>query len=541
MTVDHSIRDLLKALGGADSFEDAADRLLSELLEGRAEPRPSRGWVHLRDASTYRGVVGRTRRHVEVQDDAPSWTAGRAALSSGRIHVLDVERSELRPVGERQAARVSVLPADFRSRDSLLARRVRTVMALPFTALGGVPAGFVSLEWTTALGEGDIEVLADELPFIVALSAPFVSGLPRRQRLPISPDPFMPVVGAALQPLLNDLRCFAHSPDKILLTGETGVGKSYLARWCHAQSGRRDGPFERFTVRGDNAQMQAGELFGWAKGAFTGADGARVGLIERATGGTLFIDEIDKLSLDGQTGLLGLLDDGHYRRLGESQTRTADVRFIIGTNADLRAEVEAGRFMRDLYYRIAELPLHVPPLRERRNEIGDWAEVFVRRADQRRDTDQHEAGPVTVLDAGARHHLQAHDWPGNLRELSSVIKRAYALVDRRQAGGPLIGEALIRRALSPELPASHRLLDIMRTAASAFVEVATERSDGLPIEHTQAFKGFVLDVGVTRLGERAFFEKVEPSQLKSSNHLKVLRRERKHIAALKAFLEDRSG
>lgn len=527
MTSTRTIHDLLKALSGLETFEAAADRLLTELVEGRLHPPPSRGWVHLRDATSYRGVVGRTRRGARLGDDAPSWTTGREALASGRSVVLDVETAVLRAIGESEATRARRPSAEFRSRDHLLARRVCTVVAVPFMALGGAPAGFVSLEWTEAPSAVPFAADATPIELLVVAAAPYVTGLPRRPRL-VSVDPDLPVVGEAIQPLLDDLRCFARSPDKILLTGETGVGKSYLARWCHAQSPRRDRPFERYVVRGDSAQMQAGDLFGWRRGAFTGADEDRAGLVERANGGTLFIDEIDKLGPDGQTVLLGLLDDGCFRRLGENKTRQADVRFIIGTNADLRAEVEAGRFLPDLYYRVAELPQHVPPLRERRDEIGDWAEVFARQADARLGNNE----AATIIDPAARAELLTYPWPGNLRELGNVMKRACALVDRGQGRAPIITGALIRRAFGPERCPPDRLVEAMRSAASAFVDVALERADGLSITHTNAFKGLVLDVGAERVGEREFFARVEPNQLKSSNHRKVLERERGHIAAL---------
>ena len=161
------------------------------------------------------------------------------------------------------------------------------------------------------------------------------------------------------------------------MLGPTGAGKSRLARWCHSRSQRKERPFEAVDLMTIPEDMQMAELFGWKRGAFTGAVSDHAGCIARAEGGTLFIDEIDKLSLKSQAGLLSFLETRDYRRLGDpASAQKADVRLIIGTNADLKKSVEAGEFREDLYYRINVLPVHLPPLADRADEIPAWGRLW---------------------------------------------------------------------------------------------------------------------------------------------------------------------
>ncbi len=161
--------------------------------------------------------------------------------------------------------------------------------------------------------------------------------------------------------MVSLLRTFSEQEETILLSGATGVGKSRLARWCHCHSGRRAGPFETLNLLSVPGELQLAELFGWRRGAFTGAVKDSPGSLARAQGGTLFIDEIDKLSLGAQGAMLQVLEDRTYRSLGDGATHHADVRFVVGTNGDLQAMVREGRFRPDLFFRINVLPIAVPP------------------------------------------------------------------------------------------------------------------------------------------------------------------------------------
>ena len=181
-------------------------------------------------------------------------------------------------------------------------------------------------------------------------------------------------------------------------------------------------------------------------GAFTDAVADNLGYVARSEGGTLFIDEIDKLSLRAQAGLLALIEERRYRVLGDSEHRKADVRFIVGTNADLRDLVERGCFGRDLFYRINVLPMFLPPLRDRRDEIGAWAQFMIQRCTRER----HRRG-VVELDAKAKEFLTRQPWRGNLRELDNVMHRTHTLASFQAGDDPIRVDArLIERALAFE-------------------------------------------------------------------------------------------
>lgn len=203
----------------------------------------------------------------------------------------------------------------------------------------------------------------------------------------------------------------------LLLEGETGVGKDVLARTIHQESPRADGPFLVFDCGAVSPTLIAGELFGHEKGAYTGANTARAGVFEAARGGTVFLDEIGELTLDLQPSLLRLLESRQVRRLGENRARDLDVRVLAATNRDLRAEVDAGRFREDLFFRLAIIKVDIPPLRERKEDLPALVELFLA---------QHDRNPSALSPADLRR-LLAHDWPGNVRELRNTISRSCAL------------------------------------------------------------------------------------------------------------------
>jgi two-component system response regulator HydG len=222
----------------------------------------------------------------------------------------------------------------------------------------------------------------------------------------------------------------------VLLLGETGVGKSFLARRVHAKSKRSAKPFLEVNCAGFEPQLVESELFGHERGAFTGATHPKRGLVEAAAGGTLFLDEVAELPPSVQAKLLVFLDNRTFRRVGGEANLRADVRIVAATNADLDELVRRGAFRRDLYYRLSVLPVHIPPLRDRRGEIAALAEAIVRELRPRAPAARAPL-PRDVVAA-----LTRYAWPGNLRELRNALERA-VIVSR--------GERVELRHLPPEI------------------------------------------------------------------------------------------
>ncbi|MCC7386644.1 MAG: sigma-54-dependent Fis family transcriptional regulator [Deltaproteobacteria bacterium] len=228
--------------------------------------------------------------------------------------------------------------------------------------------------------------------------------------------------GPAMREVYELIDRAAASEVTVLLTGETGTGKELAARAIHRASARADHPWVAINCGALPAELIESELFGYAKGAFTGASTARVGLFEEAHGGTLFLDEIGELPMPLQVKLNRVLQEREIRRLGENTPIAIDVRVIAATHRDLRAEVAAGRFRDDLFYRLHVLPIRMPPLRTRRDDIPLLAAHFLEihgRA-QRKD--------IEGIDPDALRALLDHAWPGNVRELENTIERALAVL-----------------------------------------------------------------------------------------------------------------
>jgi len=211
----------------------------------------------------------------------------------------------------------------------------------------------------------------------------------------------------------------SRTPVTVLITGETGTGKELLARAVHMRSRRSRQPFVAINCAAFPDTLLESELFGYSKGAFTGADRDKRGLFERANRGTLFLDEIAETSTAFQAKLLRVLQEREVRAVGGSRPRQIDVRVVAATNRDLRSEALHGRFRADLYYRLAVFPIHLPPLRDRRADILPLARHFMA---------LHASdGEEKSLDAEAENLLQSHHWPGNVRELENEIQRAMAV------------------------------------------------------------------------------------------------------------------
>ncbi|WP_338870169.1 sigma-54 dependent transcriptional regulator [Myxococcus stipitatus] len=205
----------------------------------------------------------------------------------------------------------------------------------------------------------------------------------------------------------------------VLITGETGTGKEMVARALHKRSPRTSGPFIPVDCGAITESLMESELFGHAKGSFTGASGARRGVFEEANGGTLFLDEIGDVGMKVQSQLLRVLQEGEIRRVGESVPVKVDARVVAATNKDLKERVAEGVFREDLLYRLDVVHLHLPPLRERREDIPALVQHFAGR---------HARGGVSpVVTQEAMSRLTAYDWPGNVRQLENVVARALAL------------------------------------------------------------------------------------------------------------------
>ena len=280
--------------------------------------------------------------------------------------------------------------------------------------------------------------------------------------------------GTAMQQVLAVAAKVARHPSTVLVTGESGTGKELIARFVHSNSPRSDGPLVAVNCGAIPENLLESELFGHAKGAFTGAATDKRGLFEEADGGTLFLDEIGELPATLQVKLLRALQEGEIRRVGDNTDLAVDVRLVAATGRDLEAEVAANRFRADLYYRINVVRLHLPPLRERREDIPELVRHFI----------QLYAGrlalSVTGISPAAMRLLMDYAWPGNVRELENVIERALVLAE----GSQIEPEQLPAAVKSPgaEAPLRDELdLSIKRQTAALereLIRSALERTGG---------------------------------------------------------------
>lgn len=239
-----------------------------------------------------------------------------------------------------------------------------------------------------------------------------------------------------IESILEMVRTVAPTTSTVLITGESGTGKELVARAIHEASLRREKPFVSINCGAFPETLLESELFGYIKGAFTGADGNRKGIIESANGGTLFLDEIGETSPGMQVKLLRVLQERYVRPLGGSMDVPVDVRLIASTNRDLKKMVASGQFREDFYYRVSVIPIHVPPLRERSDDVEPLARHFLHKFALQMGK------PISDFDPDALNSIRRWSWPGNVRELENAVEHAVAVSDGR--------EGIVRLAHLPE-------------------------------------------------------------------------------------------
>jgi two-component system, NtrC family, response regulator PilR len=247
--------------------------------------------------------------------------------------------------------------------------------------------------------------------------------------------------GAKMRAVFDMITTIAPQSSRVLITGETGTGKELVARAIHENSARSKEPFITINCGAFPETLLESELFGYVKGAFTGANENREGLFKAANGGTLFLDEIGNMSPTMQVKLFRVLQEGKVRPLGSNEETEVDVRVIAATNKDLDKAIAAGEFREDLYYRLSVIPIHLPALRERREDIPLLARAFLERF--RKSMEK----PIEGITPDAMTLLEEYDWPGNVRELENTIERSVALETGNMISGAVLPEKICRKGV----------------------------------------------------------------------------------------------
>ena len=301
----------------------------------------------------------------------------------------------------------------------------------------------------------------DELA--VSLALRHVAGVARRPAAGVAPTTLIGD-GAAMQELRALIERIAQPKTTILILGESGTGKELVARAIHDASPRRQRRFVAINCAAIPATLLESELFGHVKGSFTDASRDKLGLFEEADGGTLFLDEVGELPLPLQSKLLRALQEGEIRRIGDTASIKIDVRLVAATLRDLAGDVEAGRFREDLYYRLNVVPLALPPLRDRPEDIPQLARFFAARHAARHGRAQVELSDEVVA------ALQDQPWPGNVRELENMLERALVLSDGPVVDLAFLGTVMNVRAAAPATDSSEDLAELSIKKATRELE-----------------------------------------------------------------------
>jgi DNA-binding NtrC family response regulator len=361
----------------------------------------------------------------------------RGLTSAG--HQVDEASTGDAAIERLHAASFEIVLSDLRMPGSTGLDVLRTARVLQPSVAVILMSGFGSVQSTAdAFKSGAVDVL--EKPFAMAeIESRIAAVLDTRQpklgsdgrTLPTSGSPFANIVGwsASLRRVVALAQKVAPSNATVLILGESGTGKELIANAIHQASPRASNAMVKVNCAALQESLLESELFGHERGAFTGADKQRIGRFELADGGTLFLDEIGDMAAGTQGKILRVLQEREFERVGGSRTLKVDVRLIVATNRDLAAMVAASAFREDLYYRLNVVPIEMPPLRERQDDILALAHAFMVRFSAWVDK------PITGLERGAEQRLLRHRWPGNVRELANTIERAVVM-----AAGPTISE-----------------------------------------------------------------------------------------------------
>ena len=377
------------------------------------------GAVIVKEAGSYSVAVARDRYGAQLPH-------GEALLSDTIVRDV-LERGAAVREGDLH------LHERYRNVPSVVNSSLRSVLAVPMV-IGDRVMGALYLgrsDPTTGPARGFAQRRADDIAVVASMAIPFLAQLRRAGPAPGADG----LIGDA--PALQQARALiekvAPSDLSVLVTGETGTGKEVAARAIHALSGRAQRPMIALNCSSVPAGLLEAELFGYVKGAFTGAVAAREGKIEAAHGSTLFLDEVGDMPLPMQASLLRVLQEREVTRVGENQPRAVDIRLIAATHRDLDAEVAAGRFRDDLLFRLREIEIPLPRLRDRGDDIALLARLFLRQAERQLGLAAHD------IAADADAVLRAHTWPGNARELRAAMRRAAVLCDGPSIDVPHLG------------------------------------------------------------------------------------------------------
>lgn len=418
------------------------------------------------DHATARESVTDVLRHVG--HEATSCSSGAEALGVLRSGSFDVVVTDLQMPGMNGLELIREIE-----------RRRFGAQAVMVTAHASVETA------VEAMRHGAFDYL--EKPYDVDRLEATVARALDRKRLQATPSPAettdsstaptMIGSSAAMQALRDRLARIAATDETVLIQGESGVGKELIAQTLHAQSSRVAGPMVSLNCPVLSEQLTESELFGHCRGAFTGADADRTGRFELADGGSLLLDEVTEINLGLQAKLLRVLQERTFERVGSSESKAVDVRVLATTNRDLNDEITAGRFREDLYYRLAVVPIAVPPLRERGEDVLELAEHFLTQASERLGRER------LVLDAGARDLFLSHRWPGNVRELHNVVTRACVLADGECVSVDLVRSWLRRDAVETnaapaEAPATLPIGESLAEVEKQMILATLQRYDG---------------------------------------------------------------
>ena len=435
----HSFRELLLELARERSLEDLLPLCTRRLVENE-DVALARLWL-LEPGDQCAGCpnagVCASRTSCLHLVASAARARGGAAIADGRLggafRRIPVGAFK---VGAVAATRAPVLVTDpardpkIRHPEWVLAEGIKGFAGLPLMSRGellGVLGVFVRAPLSPAAVDV-LRIIANHAAAAIATARAFAEVESMRRRLALEnhilrrsaeAEP-VALVGrsAKLRAVLHEIAAVSATDATVLVLGESGTGKELAAQAIHQQSRRVGGPFIEINCAAIPRELAESELFGHVRGAFSGATRDRVGRFEAAAGGTLFLDEIGELPLDLQGKLLRVLQEGTFERVGEVRTRHSDVRIVAATNRNLVAEVDAGRFRQDLYYRLAVYPIIMPALRERREDIPELAAQLLDRICRRL-----ARAPVTLAPEQVAW-LANRDWPGNVRELLNVLERA---------------------------------------------------------------------------------------------------------------------